>query len=99
MFGIVLKIPITAALYIVWYSTRAVPETDDEAPPAQEDHHFRRFRREPKPPRPPRRPSHGGAAMPLPHPPAGRTHGSAKQPAATRVRHAPAPATSEPSRT
>ena len=70
---VILKIPVAALLYLVWWAFRAetMPE---EAPPGSEDHGFRRFRREPKRPRGPRRGNHGPDALPLPDcPPAGRT--------------------------
>ena len=55
---VILKIPVAALLYLVWWAFHAntLPE---EAPPEAEDHRFRRFRREPKRPRGPRRGSHG----------------------------------------
>ena len=44
---VILKIPVAALLYLVWWAFHAntLPE---EAPPEPEDHRFRRFRREPK---------------------------------------------------
>jgi hypothetical protein len=71
--AVVLKIPVAALLYLVWWAFRAetLPE---EAPPGSDDHHFRRFRREPKRPRDPRRGPHAPDAQPLPDcPPGGRT--------------------------
>ena len=70
---VILKIPVAALLYLVWWSFRASTQPE-EAPPPGEDHPFRRFRREPRRPRGPRRGDHGPGAMPLPGcPPAGRT--------------------------
>ena len=70
--AVILKIPVAALLYLVWWAFRA--STIEEAPPEPEDHRFRRFRREPKRPRGPRRGNHGPDALPLPDcPPAGRT--------------------------
>jgi hypothetical protein len=71
---VILKIPVAALLYLVWWAFHAdtLPE---EAPPDPEDHRFRRFRREPKRPRGPRRGGHGPEALPLPDcPPGTRTH-------------------------
>ncbi len=71
---VILKIPVAALLYLVWWAFRAetLPE---EAPPGEpDDHRFRRFRREPKRPRGPRRGDHGPDAIPLADcPPGGRT--------------------------
>ena len=74
--GVILKIPVAALLYLVWWAFRAetLPE---EAPPEPEDHRFRRFRRfrrNPLKPRGPRlRGPHGGVAQAQPDcPPAGR---------------------------
>ena len=70
---VILKIPVAALLYLVWWAFRAdsVPE---EAPPEPEEHGFGRLRPEPRRPRGPRRGGHGPDAMPLPAcPPGGRT--------------------------
>jgi hypothetical protein len=89
--AVVLKIPVAALLYLVWWAFRAQPEIE-EAPPGSDDHHFRRFRREPKGPHAPRRGPHAPDAQPVPDcPPGGRR----------RVPAAPAPvraAGSNPSR-
>jgi hypothetical protein len=70
---VILKIPVAALLYLVWWAFRAETKPE-EAPPGAEDHSFRRFRRQPKRPRDPRRGGHGPDAIPLPNcPPAGRT--------------------------
>jgi hypothetical protein len=83
---VILKIPVAALLYLVWWAFRAetLPE---EAPPEPEDHRFRRFRREPKRPRGPRRGGHGPEALPLPDcPPGARAH-VARPPALARASH------------
>jgi hypothetical protein len=70
---VILKIPVAALLYLVWWAFRAstLPEP---SPPDGGDAGFRRFRREPKRPRGPRRGGHGPDAIRLPScPPAGRT--------------------------
>lgn len=70
---VILKIPVVALLYLVWWAFRASVEPD-AAPPESDDHGFRRFRRLPKRPRGPRRGDHGPAALPLPDcPPARRS--------------------------
>jgi hypothetical protein len=69
---VILKIPVAALLYLVWWAFRAstVPE---EAGPEPGDERFRRFRREPRSPRGPRRGPHAPDALPLPAcPPGGR---------------------------
>jgi hypothetical protein len=59
--AVILKIPVFAGMYIVWYAVKAEPETEDA--PGEGDHGFRRWRREPKTgPRGPRRDPHGGGA-------------------------------------
>jgi hypothetical protein len=69
---VVLKIPVVALLYLVWWAFRA--STEPETAGGEEDHRFRRFRREPKRPKGPRRGDHGPDAIPLGDcPPAGRT--------------------------
>jgi len=69
---VILKIPVAAMLYLVWWAFRAETRPE-EAPGTEEDHGFRRFRREPKRPRGPRRGNHGPDALPLPDcPPSGR---------------------------
>ena len=72
--AVILKIPIAALLYLVWWAIHQTPETE-EAPPDSEDHEFRRWRREPRRPRDPRRGGpHAPDAVPAPDcPPGGRT--------------------------
>jgi len=60
--AVILKIPVAAGMYIVWYAVKAEPETED-SPGSEPDHGFRRWRREPTPPRGPRRGPHGGGAV------------------------------------
>lgn len=78
--AVILKIPVFAGMYLVWYAIHAEPETEDS--PSESDHGFRRWRREPKQPRGPRRggPHTGGAQALTDCPPGGRTHAT-RQPA------------------
>jgi hypothetical protein len=70
--AVVLKIPVAAMLYLVWWAFRA-ETAPEQAPPEADDYRFRRFRREPKRPRDPRRGPHAPDALPLPDcPPGGR---------------------------
>jgi hypothetical protein len=71
--AVILKIPVAALLYLVWWAFKA--ETRPEpAPPDGGEDRFGRFRREPKRPRGPRRGPHAPDAHPLPDcPPGGRT--------------------------
>lgn len=70
--GVVLKIPVLFAIWLIWWSIRAEPELED-APGDAGDHSFRRWRRNPLRPRGPRRGPHGGAARAEPAcPPGGR---------------------------
>jgi hypothetical protein len=77
---VILKIPVAALLYLVWWAIKQTDEpTESES---GDDHGFRRRRIEPKPPRGPRRGPHAPDARPLPAcPPGGRL----------RVIHRPAP--------
>lgn len=69
LFGILLKIPVGFAIWLVWWASREYDELEDEAPGTSEDHPFRRWRREPNPPRDPRRGGpHGGLAVIEPSP-------------------------------
>jgi len=70
---VILKIPVAALLYLVWWAFRAHTQPE-ETPPEGDDHRFRRYRREPRRPTGPRRGDHGPGAVPLPQcPPGGRT--------------------------
>jgi hypothetical protein len=99
--AVVLKIPVAALLYLVWWAIKQSPETE-EAPPEAEDRDLLHWRRKPKPkkPRDPRRGPHAPDAQPLPAcPPAGRTRVFAPpvpaRAAAARARGASQPAESE----
>lgn len=63
--GLVLKIPVVAAAWLIWHAIRSEPEP---AEAAEDDGGNQRsqFRREPKRPRSPRRGPHAPAAIPLP---------------------------------
>lgn len=65
--GLVLKIPVAAACWLIWHAIRAEP---DPAQAAEDEggHSPRRFRREPKRPRGPRRGPHAPDSLPLPCP-------------------------------
>ncbi len=57
--GLILKIPVAAMLYIVWWAVRQNPEVDEVEPPNEGDgQDFHRFGRAPR--RPPRTPRRGG---------------------------------------
>jgi hypothetical protein len=60
--AIILKIPVAAMLWLVWWAARAEPETEDLP---GEDSGFRRWH---KPPRRPRGPRRGGPHMPAERP-------------------------------
>lgn len=69
--GVVLKIPIGAALFLIWYAVRAEPEAEEL--PDDGEHGFRRWRPEPRRPRGPRRGPHpAGARAMADCPPGGR---------------------------
>jgi hypothetical protein len=78
---VILKIPVAALLYLVWWAIRQSDEPAEAD--TGDDHGFRRRRPEPKRPRGPRRGPHAPDARPLPAcPPGGRL----------RVINRPAPA-------
>jgi hypothetical protein len=58
--AVILKIPVAAMLYLVWWAIRQTPETD-EAPPEAEDRDLLHWRRGPRKPRDPRRGPHAHA--------------------------------------
>jgi hypothetical protein len=69
--GVILKLPIAGALYLVWYAVQAEPEAEEL--PDEGDHGFRRWRRQPRRPRGPRRGPHPAGARALADcPPGGR---------------------------
>lgn len=63
---VILKIPVGALLYIVWWAFRAEVAPEEAPEQGEEDTGFRRFRREPKRPRGPRRGPHAPDAAPIP---------------------------------
>jgi hypothetical protein len=65
--GLILKIPVAAACWLIWHAVRAEPEpASAEEGGGGQPHRF--FRREPKRPRSPRRGPHAPDALPLPCP-------------------------------
>lgn len=65
--GLILKIPIGFACWLVYWAWKAEPDNAETAPD-DEGHGPRRFRREPKRPKGPRRGPHAPDALPLPCP-------------------------------
>jgi hypothetical protein len=88
--GVVLKIPVFGAMVLIWWAVRAVPETEDEAPPTSDDHHFRRWRRDPRPPNP-RRDPHGSGLRTKPAPAPRVACDAASAARSSNRRQAPAP--------
>jgi hypothetical protein len=69
---VILKIPVAALLYLVWWAFHAETEPEEAPETGGGEHRFGRFRK-PKPPRGPRRGPHAPDALPLPDcPPGGR---------------------------
>jgi len=66
--GLILKIPVAAACWLIWHAVRAEPDPVEGAEDGGHEHG--RFRREPRPKRPrgPRRGPHAPDALPLPCP-------------------------------
>lgn len=58
---VVLKIPVGAMLYLIWWAVRAVPETEESVD--RDDHDFRRRNASPRRPKGPRRGPHAPAAV------------------------------------
>jgi hypothetical protein len=57
---VVLKIPMIAAIFLIWYAIKQEPAPDEEADGGRRDpRHFG-----PRPPRPPRRPAGGVGCRP-----------------------------------
>ena len=69
LMGLILKIPVAAACWLIWYAIRSEPDPV-EAAEESDDPGRGRFRREPKPKRPrgPRRGPHAPDALPVPCP-------------------------------
>lgn len=65
--GVVLKIPVVFACWLLWWAWKAAPDPA-EAPEDGGGDRFHNFRREPKRPRGPRRGPHSPGALPLPCP-------------------------------
>jgi hypothetical protein len=79
--AVVLKIPVFAAMWLIWHAVRDEPQPED-MPGAEEEHGFRRWRREPRKPRGPRRGGpHGGSGAAPGYATARRARVSAPTPA------------------
>ncbi|MCB0865046.1 MAG: hypothetical protein KDB58_04980 [Solirubrobacterales bacterium] len=65
--GLILKIPVLAAAWLIWHAVKAEP---DPAESAEDEGGSRRdhFRRQPRRPRNPRRGPHAPDALPVPCP-------------------------------
>ncbi len=68
--GLILKLPVTAACFLIWYAVRAEPDPVEGDEATDDGHDNRRFRRDPRPKRPqgPRRGPHAPDALPIPCP-------------------------------
>ncbi len=96
--AVILKIPIAALLYLVWWAIHQAPEVE-EAPPESDERDRLERRRRPRRPRDPRRGPHAPDAQPLPQcPPAGRFR-VLTPPAPARAATARARGSAEPSET
>ena len=65
--GLVLKIPVVAACWLLWWAIRSEPDVA-EAPEEDDGGQRRRYRRQPKRPSGPRRGPHAPDSAPLPCP-------------------------------
>lgn len=68
LMGVILKIPVLAACWLIWHAVRAEPEPAETA--GEDDGNQRsHFRRQPqRPPRNPRRGPHAPDSLPIPCP-------------------------------
>lgn len=68
--GLILKIPVMAACWLVWHAVRAEPDPVEGEEVTDDGHEGDRFRRDPRPKRPsgPRRGPHAPDALPIPCP-------------------------------
>lgn len=66
--GLILKIPVAAACWLIWYAIRAEPDPTTSEDGGGDGRQPRHFRRAPKRPRDPRRGPHTPGALPLPCP-------------------------------
>ncbi|HSJ16897.1 MAG TPA: hypothetical protein VK920_02240 [Solirubrobacterales bacterium] len=81
--GVVLKIPIGAALFLIWYAVRAEPEAEEL--PDEGEQGFKRWRPQPRRPRGPRRGPHPAGARAMPDCPPGGRFRVAPPPATARA--------------
>lgn len=85
--GVVLKVPVAFAVWLIWWAWRAEPDPV-EGEGGSGDTGFRRHRRQPKRPRGPRRGGpHPPEALPLPCPPGGGRTRVLSPPAPLRAGH------------
>ena len=92
---VVLKIPVLASLWLVWWASHPAPEADG----AEEGGGFRRRRPQPRRPKGPRRGPHGGgAARALPPCPPGSRTRVLTPPAPARTGFAHARGAAQPAR-
>ena len=66
--GLILKIPVAAACWLIWHAIRAEPDPVTSEDGGGEGRQPRHFRRSPKRPRGPRRGPHTPGALQLPCP-------------------------------
>lgn len=66
--GLVLKIPVVGAAWLIWHAIRSEPDPVEAAPDDGGSSENRRFRREPKRPRDPRRGPHAPGSLTMPCP-------------------------------
>jgi hypothetical protein len=64
--GLILKIPVLGAAWLIWHAVKAEPDPAEAAEDEGGSSERRRFRREPKRPRGPRRGPHAPDALPIP---------------------------------
>ncbi len=81
--GVVLKIPVGFACWLIWWAVKSEPDTVEAPEDGGSDRLH--FRREPKRPKGPRRGPHTPDALPLPCPETGSIRVSRHRPARERL--------------
>lgn len=82
--GLILKIPVVAACWLIWHAVRAEPEPASSEGGGDNQPH-RDFRRKPRRPRGPRRGPHAPDALPIPCPNGECSLRVARSPARPRI--------------
>jgi len=86
--GLILKIPVAAACWLIWHAVRSEPEpasSEDTGGGSDRNQPHRDFRRKPRRPRDPRRGPHAPGALSVPCPENGGKLRVTRRPALART--------------